>query len=193
MQVDVVGSVNDWQKERQFKALNEKKEDRSVKVIRDGTEKVVNIKVYICADTPDIFSKKSLQQDILVGDIALLEPGEIVPVDGLFIRGHGVKCDESGATGESDAVRKVPYESLINADGKMHEHADHADDMGEKGDCFLLSGSKVLEGVGCYVVIAVGVKSFNGRIMLGVYFWDCIAVIIGAELWDLIFSITIGR
>ena len=27
--------------------------------------------------------------------------------------------------------------------------------------------SKVLEGVGSYVVIAVGVRSFNGRIMMG--------------------------
>ena len=43
--VVVVGSINDWQKERQFKKLNEKKEDRSVKVIRDGAEKVINIKV----------------------------------------------------------------------------------------------------------------------------------------------------
>lgn len=43
--VVVVGSLNDWQKEKQFKALNEKKEDRTVKVIRDGLEKVINIKV----------------------------------------------------------------------------------------------------------------------------------------------------
>lgn len=43
--VVVVGSVNDWQKEKQFKALNEKKEDRTMKVIRDGAEKVVNVKV----------------------------------------------------------------------------------------------------------------------------------------------------
>ena len=43
--VVVVGSLNDWQKERQFKKLNEKKEDRTVKVIRDGAEKVINVKV----------------------------------------------------------------------------------------------------------------------------------------------------
>ncbi len=41
----VVGSLNDWQKERQFKTLNERKEERGVKVIRDGVEKVVDIKV----------------------------------------------------------------------------------------------------------------------------------------------------
>ncbi len=41
----VVGSLNDWQKERQFKTLNERKEERGVKVIRDGVEKVIDIKV----------------------------------------------------------------------------------------------------------------------------------------------------
>jgi len=40
-----VGSLNDWQKERQFKILNDKKEERGVKVIRDGVEHVVDIKV----------------------------------------------------------------------------------------------------------------------------------------------------
>ena len=43
----IVGSLNDWQKERQFKALNERKEERGVKVIRDGQEKIVDIKVRV--------------------------------------------------------------------------------------------------------------------------------------------------
>lgn len=43
--VVIVGSVNDWQKERQFKVLNEKKDDRTVKVIREGSERVINVKV----------------------------------------------------------------------------------------------------------------------------------------------------
>ena len=43
--VVLVGSLNDWEKKRQFRALNEKKDDRTVKVIRDGREQQVNIKV----------------------------------------------------------------------------------------------------------------------------------------------------
>ncbi len=43
--VVIVGSVNDWQRELQFRALNAKKDDRDVKVIRDGIEKIINIKV----------------------------------------------------------------------------------------------------------------------------------------------------
>ncbi|CAE6514845.1 unnamed protein product [Rhizoctonia solani] len=127
--VVVVGSLNDWQKERQFRKLNDKKDDRGVKV------------------------------DVLVGDIALLEPGEIIPCDGVFLRGHNVRCDESGATGESDAIKKVTYEECM-AEAKALKSGEKA-----KLDCFIVSGSKVLEGVGQYVVIAVGPKSFNGRIM----------------------------
>ena len=95
---------------------------------------------------------------MLVGDIALLEPGEIIPCDGVFLSGHNVRCDESGATGESDAIRKIRYDEML--ENVRTETGTHA-------DCFILSGSKVLEGVGKYVVVAVGTKSFNGRIMMG--------------------------
>jgi len=139
--VVIVGSLNDWQKERQFRKLNDKKEDRGVKVVRDGKEQVINVK------------------DVLVGDIALLEPGEIIPCDGVFLRGHNVRCDESGATGESDAIKKVTYEEC-QEEARNLKPGDKA-----KLDCFIVSGSKVLEGVGQYVIIAIGPKSFNGRIM----------------------------
>ncbi|EGN98945.1 hypothetical protein SERLA73DRAFT_90032 [Serpula lacrymans var. lacrymans S7.3] len=153
--VVIVGSVNDWQKERQFKSLNEKKEERGVKVIRDGVE-----------------------HEVVVGDVALLEPGEIVPCDGIFLSGHNVKCDESGATGESDAIKKMSYGDCLalrnTQRNALREQggADGGDQGGHvfKGsshtDCFVVSGSKVLEGVGSYVVVAVGTKSFNGRIMM---------------------------
>ena len=95
---------------------------------------------------------------MLVGDLALLEPGEIVPCDGVLVTGHNIRCDESGATGESDAIKKVtPQEAL----------EDWRVDQDTRKDPFIISGSKILEGVGQYVVIAVGQKSFNGRIMMG--------------------------
>ncbi|GAA5906237.1 hypothetical protein JCM6882_006083 [Rhodosporidiobolus microsporus] len=133
--VVLVGSVNDWQKERQFQKLNAQKEERNVKVLRSGQERLMSV------------------YDVLVGDILFIEPGEIVPVDGVFLAGHNVRCDESGATGESDAVRKASYEDLA------------ADPHG-KQDCFLISGSKVIEGVGRYVVTSVGRNSFHGKIMM---------------------------
>jgi P-type Ca2+ transporter type 2C len=115
-----------------------------------------------------------------------MEPGEIIPCDGVFLSGHNVKCDESGATGESDAIKKVSYFDCIALRQKKNDlvvvpgyeggagredvaKAGHTgmDAPGGHTDCFIVSGSKVLEGVGSYVVVAVGTKSFNGRIMMG--------------------------
>ncbi|KAG2036848.1 hypothetical protein BDR03DRAFT_1052346 [Suillus americanus] len=147
--VVVVGSINDWQKERQFKTLNEKKEERGVKVIRNGIEHL----------------------EVVVGDVALLEPGEIVPCDGIFLTGHNVRCDESAATGESDAIKKASYANCVSLKQTLSGvHAEGGALGGEHvsthTDCFVVSGSKVLEGVGSYLVVAVGTKSFNGRIMM---------------------------
>ncbi|KAK7051078.1 plasma membrane calcium [Paramarasmius palmivorus] len=140
----LVGSINDWQKEKQVQALNNKKDERGVKIIRGGQEKVVD------------------SREVVVGDIALLEPGEIVPCDGIFLSGHNVKCDESAATGESDAIKKVTWAEWT---AMRQKEKDGGARVGHT-DCFVLSGSKVQEGMGRYVVVAVGTKSFNGRIMM---------------------------
>ena len=106
----------------------------------------------------DDLRRLNFSQDVLVGDLALLEPGEIIPCDGVLVAGHNVRCDESGATGESDAIKKVTPDEALE-DWKVNRET--------KKDPFIISGSKVLEGVGEYIVIAIGPKSFNGRIMMG--------------------------
>ncbi|KAL2872011.1 putative P-type calcium ATPase [Aspergillus lucknowensis] len=138
--VVIVGAANDWQKERQFVKLNRKKEDRMVKVIRSG--KMTEISVH----------------DILVGDLMHLEPGDLVPVDGIYISGHNIKCDESSATGESDVLRKSPAQDVYGAI-ERHENLS-------KQDPFIVSGAKVSEGVGTFLVTAVGVHSTYGKTMM---------------------------
>ncbi|GES96174.1 calcium-translocating P-type ATPase [Rhizophagus clarus] len=142
--VVLVGSLNDWQKERQFQKLNAKKEDRNVKVTRNGKESLLSV------------------HDIIVGDVLNLEPGDIISVDGVLISGHNLRCDESAATGESDAVRKIKYEDCLKELEKENDGGSHQ----SKADPFIISGSKVLEGVGIYVVTSVGVNSFYGKIMM---------------------------
>jgi Ca2+-transporting ATPase len=121
--VVLVGAINDWQKERAFVKLNAKKEAREVKVIRSG--KSFTISVY----------------DILVGDVLHMEPGDLIPADGIFISGHNVKCDESSATGESDQMKKTGAEQVLRLLERGHNDSKDLDP-------FIISGSKVLEGVG---------------------------------------------
>ncbi|CAG8888006.1 unnamed protein product [Penicillium egyptiacum] len=96
--------------------------------------------------------------DIMVGDILHLEAGDSIPADGILVSGYGVKCDESSATGESDQMKKTHGHEVWQqiVDGKATK----------KLDPFLISGSKVLEGVGTYVVTSVGPYSTYGRILL---------------------------
>jgi Ca2+-transporting ATPase len=96
--------------------------------------------------------------DILVGDVLHLEPGDSIPADGILISGYGVKCDESSATGESDQMKKTGGQEvwLQIVEGRATK----------KLDPFMISGSKVLEGVGTYLVTSVGRNSTYGRIML---------------------------
>ncbi len=86
--------------------------------------------------------------DLLVGDIMKIDTGEIFPTDGLLINGFNVSVDESAMTGESDLINK----SALNLKDESH-----------KINPFLLSGSKVIEGTGEMIVIAVGEKSYQGQ------------------------------
>ncbi|KAJ1965287.1 plasma membrane calcium, partial [Dimargaris xerosporica] len=115
MIVVLAGSLNDYQKERQFQKLNAKKEDRQIKVIRNGG--AVFISVYA----------------VQVGDILELEPGDILCADAVLVRNtNGMRCDESSVTGESDPIRKhalVPITTAASPsdaslDAKQRDLAD---------------------------------------------------------------------
>ncbi|KAI9498260.1 PMCA-type calcium-translocating P-type ATPase [Zychaea mexicana] len=86
--VVITNAINDYEKEKQFRKLNAKKEDRPVKVLRGGIAQQVHIR------------------QVVVGDVMFLEPGDMVTVDCVYIEGHNLRCDESTATGESKPVKK---------------------------------------------------------------------------------------
>ncbi|KAL4876710.1 hypothetical protein BJY04DRAFT_222885 [Aspergillus karnatakaensis] len=138
--VVVVASHNDWQKEKAFVKLNTKKDNREVKVLRSGRSMLVNV------------------NEVVVGDVLYLEPGDLVPVDGVFIGGHNVKCDESSATGESDALRKTAAADVFELEGRS----------GKVPDPFIVSGSRVVEGMGTFLCTSVGVNSSFGKIMMSI-------------------------
>ena len=52
--------------------------------------------------------------EVLVGDLVMVRPGEKVPVDGVIVEGHSA-VDESMLTGESLPVEKRPGDPLIGA------------------------------------------------------------------------------
>ncbi|KAM9185742.1 plasma membrane calcium-transporting ATPase 2 isoform 5-T5 [Dugong dugon] len=122
--VVLVTAFNDWSKEKQFRGLQSRiEQEQKFTVIR--ANQVVQIPV----------------AEIVVGDIAQVKYGDLLPADGLFIQGNDLKIDESSLTGESDQVRKSVDK-----------------------DPMLLSGTHVMEGSGRMLVTAVGVNSQTGII-----------------------------
>jgi Ca2+-transporting ATPase len=85
-----VSATNDWQKQRQFKELQDQmKNNVEVTVVRGG--KKTNVKT----------------TDVVVGDILYVQTGDILPGDAVFISGENIKADEAAFTGESDLIHKV--------------------------------------------------------------------------------------
>uniref|UniRef100_A0A7N6C5H6 Calcium-transporting ATPase n=1 Tax=Anabas testudineus TaxID=64144 RepID=A0A7N6C5H6_ANATE len=122
--VVLVTAFNDWSKEKQFRGLQSRiEQEQKFTVIRKG--QVIQIPV----------------AEIVVGDIAQIKYGDLLPADGILIQGNDLKIDESSLTGESDQVRKSM----------------------EK-DPMLLSGTHVMEGSGRMMVSAVGLNSQTGII-----------------------------
>ncbi|XP_055045240.1 plasma membrane calcium-transporting ATPase 3b isoform X1 [Misgurnus anguillicaudatus] len=122
--VVLVTAFNDWSKEKQFRGLQSRiEQEQRFAVVRNGN--VIQIPV----------------AEMVVGDMAQVKYGDLLPADGILIQANDLKIDESSLTGESDHVRKS---------------ADK--------DPMLLSGTHVMEGSGRMLVTAVGVNSQTGII-----------------------------
>lgn len=45
--------------------------------------------------------------DLVVGDIVLIDTGEVLPVDGVVFESSDLTADESSITGETNAIKKT--------------------------------------------------------------------------------------
>ena len=78
-------------------------------------------------------------EEVVEGDVVLLDAGDQVVADGTLRRSEGLELDESNLTGESAPVSKSPGDEVQ-------------------------SGSFAVEGSGSYVVTAVGARSHAARV-----------------------------
>ena len=90
-------------------------------------------------------------RELVVGDVILLEAGDMIPADGRLIENASLKVDESALTGESLAVEK-------NIDPILEEAA-----LGDRSN-MMFSGSFVTYGHGRVVVTDIGMQTEVGKI-----------------------------
>lgn len=91
-------------------------------------------------------------EELVVGDVVLLEAGDQVPADLRILEGTGLRCDESAMTGESVSVSKQAGEGL-----------PVGTPLAERNN-LLLSGTLLTGGRCKGLVIATGMDSEMGKI-----------------------------
>lgn len=108
------------------------------KVIRDG--KLISVK----------------SEELVVGDIVVLEAGDAVPADGRLIENASLKIEEAALTGES-----VPVNKFIDIINLKDETKDVP--LGDRANMVYM-GSTVVYGRGVAVITATGMDTEMGKI-----------------------------
>lgn len=132
----VLGVYQESKAEKAIEALQEMAAATS-KVLRDG--KLANVK----------------SEDLVKGDIILLEAGDAVPADARIIESASLKIEEAALTGES-----VPVNKMI---GILNAAKEKDVPLGDRKNMVYM-GSSVAYGRGKAVVVATGMDTEMGKI-----------------------------
>lgn len=119
-----ISVLSESSSEKSFEKLNEENNKINVKVIRNYKKQIINI------------------EEVVVGDILILEQGDKVPADSIIFNGE-LSVDESSLTGESKEKYKV------------------------KND-WVYMGSTITENLAIVKVQNIGDKTFYGKIALDI-------------------------
>ena len=129
----IIGFVQENKAENALAALKARNKP-FVKVIRDGEQTVIP------------------SEELVVGDVVVLEAGDVVPADMRLLQSASLKIEEAALTGESVPVEK-------NADCIVDENAP----LGDRHN-MAFSGSTVTYGRGRGLVTATGMATEVGKI-----------------------------
>lgn len=132
----VLGVYQESKAEKAIEALQEMAAATS-KVFRDGS--VVAIK----------------SEDLVVGDVIVLEAGDSVPADCRIIESASMKIEEAALTGESVPVNKMIDTLTLNHEKEVP--------LGDRKNMAYM-GSTVVYGRGKAVVVAIGMDTEMGKI-----------------------------
>jgi P-type Ca2+ transporter type 2C len=128
-----VAFFSEYRSDKEFEKLNAAKDSVKVKVRRDAAIHTIPL------------------EEVVVGDLVLLEMGDEIPADGRITRANELMLDQSLMTGESEAVRK-------NTAGE-----DDTSDGPEQPGC-VFRATQVVDGVGQMLVTNVGDDTMLGQI-----------------------------
>lgn len=128
-----VAFASEHKSDREFEALNAARDRIRAKVRRAGIFQTIRM------------------DDVVVGDIVLLEAGDEVPADGRLVSASELSLDQSLITGESLPVRKATGKAPDSSSGPEHTAC-------------VFRGTQVVAGVGTMLVCESGDSTMVGKI-----------------------------
>ena len=129
----VLGTIQHFKAEKSLEALKSMSSP-TAKVMRDGNVCVIDA------------------SDITLGDIVIIEQGDIVPADGRVISAASLQVNESSLTGESNGIEK--FTQMLTGDSIP---------LGDRKN-MVYTGSLVTAGRGMFAVTATGMATELGKI-----------------------------
>lgn len=123
--------INEYRASKEFDALNAVSDEVMVKVVRNGNVTTVSM------------------SDIVVGDVVILDTGDVVPADGLLFESVSLAVNESSLTGEP-----ISYKS--HKPQAEESHATFPSNM-------VYKGTSVSDGHAIFEVTAVGDSTEIGK------------------------------
>ncbi len=132
----LVGTFSEYSNEQSFQKLQAEASQIKCKVYRDGSLREIGI------------------DDIVVGDLILVQTGDKIPVDGTLIEGQ-IGVDQSTLNGESK-------EALKHQLGEGYEYRGESSDFLDEFKVF--RGTVVVEGEAVVEARTIGDKSFYGQL-----------------------------
>lgn len=129
----ILGTVQHFKAEKSLDALKSMSSP-AAKVIRDGSVHSIDA------------------ADLTVGDIVMIEQGDIVPADGRMISCASLQVNESSLTGESNGIDKI-CETLASEEIPLADRKN-----------MVYTGSLVTAGRGMFVVTDIGMNTELGKI-----------------------------
>lgn len=132
----VLGVIQENKAEKAIDALKEMTKAKC-KVLRDGEMKVIT------------------SEELVAGDIILLEAGDAVPADARLFDTASLKAEESALTGES-----VPSDKFADT---LIPHNDDDIPLGDRSN-MVYSGTTIVYGRGKAIVTATGMSTEMGKI-----------------------------
>ncbi|MBC7253748.1 MAG: cation-translocating P-type ATPase [Actinobacteria bacterium] len=129
----ILGFVQEYRAEKALESLR-RLSAPTARVIRGGNERIIP------------------SQDLVPGDLILLEAGDRIPADARVLESHGLRADEASLTGESDSVEKRPH-TLRGEDLPLGDQVN-----------MVFTGTHIVHGRGSAVVVETGKRTQLGRI-----------------------------